>query len=40
MKRLKCAEHKIFCLCIDVFKQYEDDDINIMFEALSKIKKN
>ena len=26
INRLKYAEQKIFCICIDVYKIYEDDD--------------
>ena len=28
INRLKYAEHKIFCICIEVSKIYEDNDFN------------
>jgi len=31
MNRLKYAEHKIFCICIDVYKMYEGDDCNEIY---------
>ena len=34
--RLKYAEHRIFCICIDVYKLYEGDDYDKMFEVSSK----
>ena len=33
--RLKYAEQKIFCICIDVYKIYEDDDFDEIFKVLS-----
>ena len=39
-KRLKYAEHKIFCICIEVYKIYEGNDFDKIYEALSTLKKN
>ena len=36
--RLKYAEQKIFCICIDVYKVYEDDDYDKIYEVLSTFK--
>ena len=38
INRLKYAEHKIFCICVDVHKIYEDDDHDKIFEVLSTLK--
>ena len=38
MNRLKYAELKIFCISIGVYKIYENDDYDKMFEVLSTIK--
>ena len=35
---LKYAEHKIFCICIEVYKIYEGDDYNKKYELLSTLK--
>ena len=32
------AEHKIFCICIDVYKIYEDNDYEEIYEVLSTLK--
>ena len=46
INRLKYAEHKIFCICIQVYKTYAGDDFDEMYEILytlkikSKIKQN
>ena len=37
--RLKYAELKIFCICVDVYKIYESNDHDRMFEVLSSLKK-
>ena len=39
INRLKYAEQKIFCICIDVYKIYENDDYAGIFEVLSTLKK-
>ena len=36
--RLKFAEQKIFCLFVDVWKMYESDDFDKIFEVLSTLK--
>ena len=36
--RLKNAEQKIICICVDVYKIYEGDDYGKIFEALSTLK--
>ena len=38
INRLKYAEQKIFCICIDVSKIYEDDDYDEIYEVLSTLK--
>ena len=38
INRLKYAEQKIFCICIDVYKIYEGDDYNEIFKVLSALK--
>ena len=38
INRLKYAEHKIFCICVDVYKIYEDNDHDKIFETLSTLK--
>ena len=40
VKRLKNAEHKIFCICRVVYGIYEGKDQDKLFELLSKLKKN
>ena len=32
--KLKNAEQKIFCICIEVYKTYEGNDYDKKFEAL------
>ena len=36
--RIKHAEHKIFCNCIEVYKTYEGYDFGEIYELLSKLK--
>ena len=38
INKLKYAEHKLFCICIDVYKIYEGGDFDKTYEALSKFK--
>ena len=38
LNRLKYAEHKIFCICIDVYGIHEAFDFDKYFETLSKLK--
>ena len=38
INRLKYAEQKIFCICIDVYKIYESDDYDKIYEVLSTLK--
>ena len=38
INRIKYAEQKIFCICIDVYKIYEDNDYDRIYEVLSTIK--
>ena len=33
INRLKYAEQKIFCICVDVYQIYEGDDYNKIFEV-------
>ena len=40
INRLKYSETKIFCICVDLYKIYEGDDYNEIFEVLSTLKKN
>ena len=35
---MKYAEVKIFCICIDVYKNYEGDDFNEIYKILSTLK--
>ena len=39
INRLKYAEQKIFCNCIDAYKNYEGNDYNKLYEILSTLKK-
>ena len=39
INRLKYAEQKIFCICIDVYKINESNDYDKIWEALSTLKK-
>ena len=36
--RLKYAEHKFFCICVDVYRIYESEDFDKIYEVLSTIK--
>ena len=38
INRLKYAEHKIFCICIEVYKIYEGNDFDKLYEVLSRLK--
>ena len=38
INRLKYAEQKIFCICIDVYKIYEGDDYDEKYKILSTLK--
>ena len=38
INRLKYAEQKIFCICIDVYKIYEGNDFNEIYKVLSTLK--
>ena len=38
INRLKYAEQKIFCICIDVYKIYNGDDYDEIFKILSTLK--
>ena len=36
--RIKYAEQKTFCICIDVYQIYQGDDFNEFFNVLTKFK--
>ena len=38
INRLKYAEQKIFCICIDVYKMYEGNIYDKIYEVLSTLK--
>ena len=38
INRLKYAEVKIFSICVDVYKIYETDDFDKIYEVLSTLK--
>ena len=38
INRLKYAEQKIFCICIDVYKFYEGNDYDQIYKVLSTLK--
>ena len=38
INRLKYAEQKIFCICVDVYKIYDGDDFNELYKVLSVLK--
>ena len=38
INRLKYAELKIICICVDVYKIYEDNDFKKVYEVLSTLK--
>ena len=38
MNRLKYAEVKIFSICVDLYKIYEGNDFDKIYEVLSKLK--
>ena len=38
INRLKYAEQKIFCICIDLYKIYEGDDYDEIYKVLSTLK--
>ena len=39
INRPKCAEQKIFCICVDVYKIYDGNDYDEMKKALSELNK-
>ena len=39
INRLKYAELKTFCICVDVYKIYEGNDYDKLYEVLSTLKK-
>ena len=39
INQIKYAEHKIFCICIDVYKIHEFNDFGNAYEVLSILKK-
>ena len=38
INRLKYAEQKIFCICIDVYKIYDTDDYDELYKVISTLK--
>ena len=38
INRLKYAEQKKFCICVDVYKSYEGHDYDAIFKVLSTLK--
>ena len=38
INRLKYAEQKIFCICVDLYQIYEGDDFNEIYKVLSTLK--
>ena len=38
INRLKCAEIKVFSICVDVYKIYEHDDYDEIYKVLSTLK--
>ena len=38
INRLKYAEVKIFCICVDVYKFYEGDDFDEIYKVLLTLK--
>ena len=38
INRLKYAEQKIFCICVDLYKIYESDDYDEIYKVLSILK--
>ena len=38
INRLKCAEQKMFCICIDVYKIYEGNDYDEVYKVLSTLR--
>ena len=40
INRLKYAEFKIFSICVDVYRIYDEDDCDKIYEVLSTSKKN
>ena len=39
INRLKYAEQKIFCICIDLYMIYDGDEYDEIFKVLSTLKK-
>ena len=38
INRLKCAEQKVICLCVEVYKIFDGDDYDKKYEVLSSLK--
>ena len=38
INRLKYAEQKIFCMCVDVYKIYEGNDYDKIYDVLTTLK--
>ena len=38
--RINYAKHKTFCICVEVYKFFEGNDYDKIYEILSKLKKN
>ena len=38
INRLKYADLKIFCICVDVYRLYEGNDYDKIYEVLSTLK--
>ena len=38
INRLKYAEQKIFCICVEIYKVYEGNDYDKLYEVLSTLK--
>ena len=38
INRIKYAEQKIFCICIDLYKLYDGNDYNEIYKVLSTLK--
>ena len=40
INRLKYAEHKVICICVDIYNIHESDDYDKIYEVSSTFKKN